>query len=128
MKGLSYPERLTVLKMYSLQRRRERYIIIYVWKSLARLVPNLFPPICIKAMDRREWTCVTAHIDVRQFGTSGYNSFRWFTNCLFNLCFYVMSVYVLFIVSRKNWIPIYLQCMIFRVSQNSTTAWTMENV
>ena len=32
MQGLSYPERLTVLKLYSLQRRRERYIIIYVWK------------------------------------------------------------------------------------------------
>ena len=31
MKGLSYPERLTVLMSYSLQRRRERYIIIYVW-------------------------------------------------------------------------------------------------
>ena len=32
MQGLSYPERLTVLKLYSLQRRRERYIIIYVRK------------------------------------------------------------------------------------------------
>ena len=44
MEGLSYPERLTVLKLYSLQRRRERYIIIYVWKILEGLVPNLFPP------------------------------------------------------------------------------------
>ena len=34
MAGLSYTERLTVLKMYSLKRRRERYIIIYVWKIL----------------------------------------------------------------------------------------------
>ena len=32
MAGLSYTDRLAVLKMYSLQRRRERYIIIYVWK------------------------------------------------------------------------------------------------
>ena len=32
MQGLLYPERLTVLKLYSLQCRRERYIIIYVWK------------------------------------------------------------------------------------------------
>ena len=30
MAGLSYTERLTVLKLYSLQRRRERYIIIYL--------------------------------------------------------------------------------------------------
>ena len=34
MQGLSYPERLTVLKLYSLQRRRERYIIIYAWTIL----------------------------------------------------------------------------------------------
>ena len=30
MQGLSYPERLAVLKLYSLQRRREIYIIIYI--------------------------------------------------------------------------------------------------
>ena len=32
--SFSYHERLSNLKMYSLQRRRERYIIIYVWKIL----------------------------------------------------------------------------------------------
>ena len=32
MKDLSYPERLCALKLYSLQRRRDRYIIIYMWK------------------------------------------------------------------------------------------------
>ena len=53
MTGLSYTERLTVLKLYSLQRRRERYIIIYVWKILEGLVPNLNPPICTKTSDRR---------------------------------------------------------------------------
>ena len=46
MQGLSYPERLTVLKLYSLQRRRERYIIIYVFKILECQVPNFSPPIC----------------------------------------------------------------------------------
>ena len=39
MTGLSYPERL---KLYSLQCRRERYIIIYVWKILEGLVPIFF--------------------------------------------------------------------------------------
>ena len=39
MAGLSYTERLAVLKLYSLQRRRERYIVIYVWKILDGLVP-----------------------------------------------------------------------------------------
>ena len=37
----SYWERLSKYKMYSLERRRERYIIIYVWKILENLVPNI---------------------------------------------------------------------------------------
>ena len=36
-----YWERLKKFDMYSLQRRRERYRIIYVWKILEGLVPNL---------------------------------------------------------------------------------------
>ena len=28
----SYADRLSMLKLYSLQRRRDRYTIIYVWK------------------------------------------------------------------------------------------------
>ena len=64
MKGLSYSERHTVLKLYSLQRRRERYIIIYVWKILEGLVNNIFPPICTKESDRRGRTCITSHINV----------------------------------------------------------------
>ena len=38
---LNYWERLKLLKLYSLQRRRERYIIIYVWKMICGLVPNI---------------------------------------------------------------------------------------
>ena len=74
MKGLSYPERLTVLKLYSFQRRRERYIIIYVWKILEGLVPNFFSPICAKESDRRGRTCITSHIYVGRLGTIEYNS------------------------------------------------------
>ena len=29
------------LKLYSLQRRRERYIIIYIWKITQHMVPNI---------------------------------------------------------------------------------------
>ena len=49
MTGLSYTEILTVLKQYSLQLRREKYIIIYVWKILEGLVPNLLIIIIIIA-------------------------------------------------------------------------------
>ena len=40
MSTLSYWERLSVLKLQSLQRRRERYIIIYTWKIIMEMVPN----------------------------------------------------------------------------------------
>ena len=40
----SYSKRLEVLKLDSLQRRRERYGIIYVWKIIEGLVPNLSEP------------------------------------------------------------------------------------
>ena len=36
-----YWNRLSSLRLYSLERRRERYRIIYVWKILEGLVPNL---------------------------------------------------------------------------------------
>ena len=38
---LSYRERLKQLRIYSLERRRERYLIIYVWKVAQGLAPNL---------------------------------------------------------------------------------------
>ena len=37
----NYWECLLNLKLYSLQRRRERYRIIYIWKVLENLVPNI---------------------------------------------------------------------------------------
>ena len=37
----SYWERLKKYKIFSLERRRERYIIIYIWKVLENLVPNI---------------------------------------------------------------------------------------
>ena len=100
MKGLSYPERLTVLKLYSLQRRSERYIIIYVWKLLEGLVPNLFPPICTKESDRRRRTCITSHINVGRLGTLEYTSFRWRAIRLFNQL-------PLFLRNVTGFLPIY---------------------
>ena len=103
MAGLSYTERLTVLKLYSLQRRRESYIIIYVWKILEGLVPNLFPPICTKTSDRRGRTCISSHINVGRLGTLEYNSFRWCAIRLFNqLSLFVRNTTVCSIHSFKK--------------------------
>ena len=40
LRNLSYWERLKQLKLYSQERRMERYRIIYVWKIQKKLVPN----------------------------------------------------------------------------------------
>ena len=41
LNSLSYWEQLEVLKLYSLERRRERYRIIYIWRILEEQVPNI---------------------------------------------------------------------------------------
>ena len=41
MQRLSYWEQLKALKLYSLERRRERYVIIYTWRILEGSVPNI---------------------------------------------------------------------------------------
>ena len=41
LKGLDYWQRLNKLKLYSLERRRERYMILYVFKILMGLAPNI---------------------------------------------------------------------------------------
>ena len=40
MQNLNYWERLEKLKLFSLQRRRERFIIIHTWKVYKHLAPN----------------------------------------------------------------------------------------
>ena len=45
IRGISsnYSQALKQLKLYSLERRRERYIVIQIWKMIEGLVPNLNP-------------------------------------------------------------------------------------
>ena len=45
MQSLEYSKRLVSLKLYSFQRGRERYCIIYVWKIIEGLVTNFSKPI-----------------------------------------------------------------------------------
>ena len=60
--SFSYQERVSNFKIYSLQRRRERYIIIYVWKILENLVPNLVKPLQFYVSDRRGRLCSVSHV------------------------------------------------------------------
>ena len=84
MQGLDYSDRLVFLKLHSLQRRRERYCIIYVWKIIEGLVPNFSNPIVCSYSDRRGRSCIVSHVHVGRLGTLAFNSFRWRAIRLFN--------------------------------------------
>ena len=84
MQGLDYSDRLVFLKLHSLQRRRECYCIIYVWKIIEGLVPNFSNPIVCSYSDRRGRSCIVSHVHVGRLGTLAFNSFRWRAIRLFN--------------------------------------------
>ena len=62
MNVMLYHERLKSLGLYSLQRRRERYCIIYIWKIIEGLVPNFSNPITGTFSGRRARSCVISHV------------------------------------------------------------------
>ena len=84
MNDIPYHERLKSLGLYSLQRIRERYCIIYMWKIIEGLAPNLSNPIKSTFSGRRDRSCVISHVNVGGVGTLVYNSFRWGSIRLFN--------------------------------------------
>ena len=57
MDGMDYWERLAALSMYSQERRRERYIIIFIWKLAMGLVKG-YSSIGFVYNSRRGWTAV----------------------------------------------------------------------
>ena len=60
--GNDYWASLQNMKMYSLERRRERYRIIYVWKILEKMVPNVNNKIQAVLNDRRGRHCSISNI------------------------------------------------------------------
>ena len=85
MNDMPYHERLKSLGLYSLQRRRERYCIIYIWKIIDGLSPNFSNPITSTVSGRRGRSCVISNVNVGRVGTLAYNSFRWRSIRLFNI-------------------------------------------
>ena len=76
MFDLPYEDRLQQLKLYSLQRRRDRYQIIYIWKIMESLVANLDPPIAVSTSSRLGRMCVKSTVPRGHIGTLVYNSFK----------------------------------------------------
>ena len=88
---MSYWDQLKAAKLYSVERRRERYHIIYVWKVLEGLVPNIsehehrmitgyehirFGRLC-KLLNVTK--TATAHVKAARYASLGYRG-----PCLFN--------------------------------------------
>ena len=81
MQLLSYWEQLSTLSLYSLERRRERYIIMYVWRILEGLTPNFNQPdaggIRMLYSERRGRSC---HVPaVRQYIPASVQNIRYST-------------------------------------------------
>ena len=59
MENLNYWQRLEALKLYSLERRRERYMMIYIYKIIVGLAPNFEASrvVVTQRSDRRGLTC-----------------------------------------------------------------------
>ena len=84
MNDMPYHEWLNSLELYSLQRRRERYCIIYIWKIIESMAPNFPSPITSTLSGRRGRSCIISHVNVGRVGTLSYNSFRSRSIRLFN--------------------------------------------
>ena len=107
MQSLEYSERLVSFKLYSLQRRRERYCIIYVWKIIEGLVPNFSKPIVCFYSECRVRSCIVSHVHIGRLGSLAYNSFRWQSIRIFNaMPKYIRCILVLLLASRVNLIVI----------------------
>ena len=90
LENLNYWERLKELNLYSLERRRERYCIIYIWKILNNLAPNFSDPLEIEltlGSDRRGLKCKIPGIvsgAARSWKTIRENTLRIKGSKLFN--------------------------------------------
>ena len=70
MQSLDYSDHLAYLKLHSLQRRRERYCIIYVWEIIGGLVPNFPNPIVCSYTDcRGRCCCLPTHMTLASGGS-----------------------------------------------------------
>ena len=88
MQGLSYWQQLAELKMYSLERRRERYSIVYTWRIIEGLSPNLEnTPINAKWHPRRGRACVVPPLATtapKYIQSTRFSSFAYRGPRLFN--------------------------------------------
>ena len=107
--GMNYMPYHERLKSLGLQRRRERYCIIYIWKIIEGLAPNFYKSITSTFSGRRGRSCVIPHVNVGRVGTLAYNSFRWGSIRLFNsLPMHLRSISSCSVLRLKTQLDIFL--------------------
>ena len=74
--NMPYHVRVKSIGRYSLQRRRERYCIIYIWKIIVGLALNFSIPVTSTISGRRDRSCVISQVNVSRVGTLANNCFR----------------------------------------------------
>ena len=86
MDGLNYWQRLEKLDMFSLQRRRERYAIILMWKMQQDIIPNCIN-VSFTSSDRRGYTCIRPRGQSKfaSVNTLLYNSFSSSGPAIYNV-------------------------------------------
>ena len=108
----SFTKHITGLKslgLYSLQRRRERYCIIYILKIIEGLAPNFSNPITRTFSGRRGRSCVISNVNVGRVGTLSYNTFGWRSIRLFNsLPMHLRSISSCSVLRFKTQLDIFL--------------------
>ena len=85
MDDITYYERLNILNLYSMERRRERYELLYIFKIMKRLVPNV--GLNWKISPRRGRVIIPAPVhknSTSAAATMRRNSFRGKAAFLFN--------------------------------------------
>ena len=129
MNDMPHHEQLKSLGLYSLQRRKESYCIIYIWKISEGLAPNFSNPITSTFSGCRARSCIISHVYVGRVGTLAYNSFRWHSICLFNsLPIHLRSISSCSLLRFKTQLDIFLGSVEDLPCLDSTTALMMEVV
>ena len=118
-------ERLQALRLYSLQRQRERYCIILIWKIIESKAQNLSDPILCNFSDCRGRSCVISHVNMGRQGTLASDG-ELFAYLIPYQNLFVTSQIVLFEASNKDLIATSTVFLISPALLDTTTAWMVE--
>ena len=122
--NIPYIKRLKSLRLYSLQRRRDRYLGIYMGKIAEGLAPNISPAIKFYNTERRGKLCYQKQVPNNHLSTLCHNSFRWKSS---RLPANIRNIAKCEPSTFKHLVDCYLQAItVYHVFLMMTTVWMQE--